>query len=151
MLANRTWLGCDPFLLAHADNLTEFDVNAMRNCHTYRPRHCAMTMLLFRTDDPRFCGIVELDEAGVVQGFHEKVANPPGDLANAAVYICEPEVAEHIASLRKPVVDFSTEVIPAFVGRILGVMIVGYHRDIGSMAALQAAEREYPRRSGASD
>jgi mannose-1-phosphate guanylyltransferase len=41
------------------------------------------------------------------------------------------------------VVDFSTEVIPAFRGRIFAVETAGYHRDIGSLASLVAAEREF--------
>ena len=60
--------------------------------------------------------------------FHEKVKNPPGNLANGAVYIFEPEVIEDIASHGKPVVDLSTEVIPGYLGRILCVETIGYHR-----------------------
>lgn len=143
VLANREWLGQQPFLLAHADNLTDFDVAEFRRRHEARPPRCAMSMLAFRTDAPRSCGILDLDGDGVVKAFHEKVENPPGDLANAAVYICEPEVTAFIARLGRPVVDFSTEVIPAFIGRILAVETAGYHRDIGSMSSLSAAEREF--------
>jgi mannose-1-phosphate guanylyltransferase len=143
VLANRSWLGERPFLLAHADNLTDFDVRAFQSAHQSRPAGCAISMLAFRTDDPRSCGILELDARGVVETFHEKVENPPGNLANAAVYLCEPEIAAFIAGLGKPVVDFSTEVIPAFKGRILAVETAGYHRDIGSLASLAAAEREF--------
>jgi len=130
--ANRDWLGNDPFLLAHADNLTDFDVRNFAQRHAARPQHCAMT-----------CGILDLDADGVVQTFHEKVANPPGNLANAAVYLCESEVADFITGLGRPVVDFSTEVIPHFLGRILAVETAGYHRDIGSAEALALAETEY--------
>lgn len=144
VLANRDWLGGKPFLLAHADNLTDFDVAQLLDRHAGRPAHCAMSMLAFRTDDPRSCGILGLDEDNVVQSFHEKVQDPPGNLANAAVYVCEPEIDAFIAGLGKPVIDFSTEVIPAFIGRILAVETAGYHRDIGSIASLQAAEREFP-------
>ena len=35
-----------------------------------------MTMMTFRTDDPSSCGIVEVDENGIVIGFHEKVKTP---------------------------------------------------------------------------
>ncbi|MGE3866577.1 MAG: sugar phosphate nucleotidyltransferase, partial [Hyphomonadaceae bacterium] len=114
--------------------------------HTARPQGCAMTMLTFQTDDPRSCGVVELDERGVVLAFHEKVADPPSDLANAAVYIIEPEVAAHAAGLGKPFVDLSTEVIPHFIGRILAVHHPGYHRDIGNPEALRKAEAEFPAR-----
>jgi mannose-1-phosphate guanylyltransferase len=101
-----------------------------------------MTMLAFRTDSPKSCGILELGGEGIVVGFHEKVDNPPGTLANAAVYICEAEVANYIATLRKSVVDFSTEVIPAFMGRIYAVETKGYHRDIGSNEAFRLAQIE---------
>lgn len=148
VLANRGWLGGKPFLLAHADNLTDFDVPHFLASHAGRPAHCAMSMLAFRTDDPRSCGILDLDDDGVVQSFHEKVQDPPGNLANAAVYVCEPEIDLFLASLGKPVIDFSTEVIPAFIGRILAVETAGYHRDIGSIASLAAAEREFPQAAG---
>lgn len=143
VLANSDWLGDGPFLLAHADNLTDFDVRGFIAAHASRPAGVAISMLAFRTDDPRSCGILGLDASGVVESFHEKVANPPGNLANAAVYICEPEVLAFLTGLGKPIIDFSTEVIPAFMGRILAIETAGYHRDIGSLASLAAAEREF--------
>jgi mannose-1-phosphate guanylyltransferase len=81
-----------------------------------------------------------------VLAFHEKVANPPGNLANGAVYIFEPEVVEAMASLGKPVVDLSTEVIPGFLGRILCVETDGYHRDIGNPESLRRANSEFKQR-----
>lgn len=143
VIANRDWLGDGPYLLAHADNLTDFDVRGFMAAHAARPERCAMTMLAFRTDVPKTCGILGLGEDGVVESFHEKVLDPPGNLANAALYICEPEVTDFIAGLGQPVVDFSTEVIPRFLGRILAVETAGYHRDIGSPEALALAEAEF--------
>ncbi|WP_439579722.1 nucleotidyltransferase family protein [Elioraea sp.] len=143
LLANRTWIGDGPVLVAHADNLTDLDVGALVAAHAARPSGCALTMLAFRTDAPRSCGIIETDARGIVQAFHEKVEDPPGDLANAAVYVFEPEVMDAAASLGRPVVDLSTEVIPLFVGRILAVEMQGYHRDIGSPEALRLAEAEW--------
>jgi len=103
-----------------------------------------MTMALFRTDAPETCGIVNLDAQGVVQEFHEKVSDPPGNLANGAVYILEPDVIDYMASLGTEKLDLSTEVIPHFMGRILGFEIEGYHRDIGSLESLQKARIEFP-------
>jgi mannose-1-phosphate guanylyltransferase len=79
VLANRRYFGDEPFLVAHADNLTDFDLPALVAAHEKRPAGCVMTMLAFRTDDPSSCGILELDAQGVVVGFHEKVAHPPGN------------------------------------------------------------------------
>jgi mannose-1-phosphate guanylyltransferase len=143
VVANRAWLDDGPYLLAHADNLTDFDVRGFRSAHETRPKGAAITMLAFRTDMPKTCGILGLGANDIVESFHEKVENPPGNLANAAVYICEPEVTEFMVGLGKPFVDFSTEVIPHYMGRILAVETAGYHRDIGNPEALRLAEAEF--------
>jgi mannose-1-phosphate guanylyltransferase len=143
VLANRNWFGTAPFLVAHADNLTDFDVAGLIAAHRNRPAGCIMTMLAFRTDDPSSCGILELDSQNRVLAFHEKVENPPGNLANGAVYIFEPEVIEDIARLGRPVVDLSTEIIPNYLGRILSVETDGYHRDIGNPESLRRAHSEF--------
>lgn len=148
ILRNRDWFMDSPFMVAHADNLTDFDMARFARAHATRPAGCQISMLTFRADAPELCGIVELDSAGIVRAFHEKVRNPPGDLANGAVYIMEPEVIAFIASLGRPVVDLSLEVVPAFMGRILAVRHDGYHRDIGNVASLEQANRDYAMRQG---
>jgi mannose-1-phosphate guanylyltransferase len=147
ILANRNWFGGEAFLVAHADNLTDFDVTGLMSAHRNRPQGCVMTMLAFRTDDPRSCGILELDRERRVTAFHEKVANPPGNLANGAVYIFEPSVTCDIARLGKSTVDLSTEIIPNYLGHILSVETNGYHRDIGNLESLRQAHSEFRRES----
>jgi mannose-1-phosphate guanylyltransferase len=147
VLANRAWFQDSAFMVAHADNLTDFDVPGLLDAHSNRPAGHVMTMLGFRTDDPSSCGILELDRHGTVMAFHEKVANPPGNLANGAVYVFEPDVIADIMRLGKEVVDLSTEVIPNYLGRILCVETQGYHRDIGSPASLLRAHIEFPQGS----
>ena len=117
--------------------------------HAARPQNAAITMLAFKTDDPSSCGILELDALGLVVGFHEKVQDPPGNLANGAVYIFEPEIFDFLRGLGKPVIDLSTEVLPAYKKRILAVTTRGYHRDIGNMTSLAHAELEFPQRPAA--
>jgi mannose-1-phosphate guanylyltransferase len=146
LLANRDFIGAGPVLVAHADNLTDFDPDQLLRAHAARPPHCAITMLAFRTDAPRTCGILELDGQSVVQAFHEKVEDPPGNLANAAVYVFEPEVITLAAGFGRPFVDLSTEVIPRFIGRILSVEHGGYHRDIGSLESLARAHADFEAR-----
>ena len=141
--ANRQYFGRTPFLLAHADNLTRFSVADFQASHVNRPPGTAMTMMTFDTDTPQSCGIVELDERGVVRSFHEKISNPPGRRANGAVYILEPEIVDFIASRDNSSADFSTEVIPKYIGRIATFHNGDFHRDIGSPQSLLAAEREY--------
>ncbi len=143
VLRNRDYLANGPFLLGHADNLTRFKVADFLDAHVRRPSGVEITMMTFDTDAPQTCGIVELDGLGIVRRFHEKVPNPPGKRANAAVYIFEPTVIDFIASLGKSFVDISTEVLPNYLGRIGTFHNVDYHRDIGTLESLALAEREF--------
>ncbi len=142
VLANRGYFGTGSFLVIHADNVSDCDIAALVAAHERRPPGCCMTMLAFRTDRPETCGILEIDARGVLRAFHEKVPNPPGDLANAAVYVFAPEVVAAIAALGRPVVDLSTEVIPGLIGRIQVVRHDGYHRDIGTPESLARARED---------
>jgi len=136
LLKNRDFFAAEstePIMLVHADNLSIFDVQAFVNSHKNRPDGCEITMMTFKTSAPHTCGIIETDERGCVQAFYEKVANPPSDMANGAVYIVEPSIFNYLKSLNKEFIDFSTEVIPHFIGRINTFYNDVYHRDIGTI------------------
>ena len=133
LLQNRSFFANTPLMLIHADNLSRFDVRAFIAKHAGRPRRCEITMMTFDTDAPESCGIVELDDEGVVRAFHEKTSKPPGNLANGAVYILEPDVFDFLAALNKNTIDFSTEVLPHYLDRIYTFKNDRYHRDIGTV------------------
>ena len=141
LLRNRAFFEQSPLMLVHADNLSIFDVHAFIDRHRTRPPGCEITMMTFRTPTPKSCGIVELDEQGVVQAFHEKVQDPPGDLANGAVYILEPAIFRFLESLGKDVIDFSTEVLPQYLGRIFTFQNDELHMDIGTMESYEIANK----------
>lgn len=143
LLANRAFFEGQSTLLVHADNLTRFDCQDFMRVHRERPAMTALTMMVFRTPTPSSCGIVELGDNGIVQVFHEKVANPPGNLANAAVYLLEPEIIAFMDKLNKTVIDFSTEVLPHFVGRMGSYLNESYHRDVGTIASWQEAQKDF--------
>ena len=105
-------------LMIHADNYCLADFGAFVQSHKNRPAGCVMTMMTFRTNEPSSCGIVELDERGVVQGFHEKQPNPPGDLANGAIYALGPDLLTLMSTEFSDASEFSTEVLPRLLGRI---------------------------------
>ena len=143
VLRNRNFFGDEAFIVAHADNLTRFDVAAFLAAHANRSEGVDITMMTFDTDAPQTCGIIETDEQGIVVAFHEKVPDPPGRRANAAVYIFEPSVIDFIASLGKEIVDLSLEVLPHYLGRMHCFHNADYHRDIGNPESLRCAEVEY--------
>ncbi len=141
---NLPWSSGQDLMLVHADNLSKFNMREFMDCYLKRPSGIEITMMTFVTEDPASCGIVETDENGVVEAFHEKVPNPPGNIANAAVYILSPQVQEFIGAMNKEKVDFSTEVLPQFLGRINVFSNLIYHRDIGTLRSLEIARNEFP-------
>ena len=142
LLANKDFFDEAPFFLVHADNLSFCDFGEFIKAHEKRPKKCELTMMTFETNDPSSCGIVELDEAGVVQNFFEKVKNPPSNLANGAVYICEPSIFSFLESLHKKNIDFSLDVLPHFMGKINTYQNEVYHRDIGNLTSYALAQLE---------
>ncbi|CCK81671.1 nucleotidyltransferase family protein [Desulfobacula toluolica] len=143
LLKNRHFFDKESVFMAHGDNLSLFDLTDFVKSHDSRPGHCEMTMMTFETDTPQSCGIVELDSDNVVCAFHEKVDHPPGNLANGAVYILEPSVLDFLDSLGKKVIDFSTEVLPHYIGRIKTFHNSRYHRDIGTMESYRKAQNDF--------
>ena len=144
ILQNRKFFNEEAFLVAHADNLTIFDTQDFASKHAARPRETELTMMVFAAPDPQSCGIVTLDRQNVVQAFHEKVANPPGTLANAAVYMLEPSVFDMMATLGKEQIDFSNGVIPHLLGKMFTYRNTYYHRDIGTPSSWVKANLEFP-------
>ncbi len=139
--ANHSVFSNSTLLLVHADNYCQCDFSAFVHYHrTERPKHCPITMMTFDTPTPSSCGIVETDSLGVVTTFYEKVVNPPGNRANGAVYLLEPEVLKWLKE-HPEIQDFSTQVLPSFLGRIATWHNDQVHIDIGTIESLYAAQK----------
>ena len=129
-----------PLLVIHADNWCQCDFSAFVNFHQiHRPRGAQISMMTFRSDNPQSCGIVEINPEGVVVAFHEKVSSPPGNLANGAVYIFEPEALDWLR-VSPRFFDISNDVLPRFLGKIATWENTGIHRDIGTVESLKKAQ-----------
>ena len=132
LIANLDFFQGEDGMLIHADNYSLADFTAFIQAHQHRPEECLMTMMIFRTDTPSSCGIVELDERGVVKEFHEKVEDPPGNLANGAVYILSSDILGLMAKELRTAKDFSTEILPRFIGKIYTYETTSIFLDIGT-------------------
>jgi mannose-1-phosphate guanylyltransferase len=128
-------------LLAHADNLSCFSPAALIGRHALRPAGCAATMMTFRTDVPSACGIVEIDARGVLTGYHEKIADPPGNLANGAVFVLDAEILA-LTRAHPEATDFCRDIVPLGLGRVATFENTRYHRDIGTPQALERARAD---------
>jgi len=140
LLANQGFFTGSTGLLIHADNAMAGSLDGLLAAHRRRPQECILTMLTFRTNQPQSCGIVGIDRRGVVTSFHEKVAEPPGDQANGAVYCFDHAFLSYLSKVHPEPTDFSTEVIPNLMGRIHTWQTNQPYLDIGTPTALEAAQ-----------
>jgi len=139
---NRAFFEGQPFWFIHADNLSRFDPILMWRRHMESPAGCIGTMMTFYTEYPSECGIVTLRDDGVIDRYFEKVANPPGALANGAVFILNPEIFLEIEK-RRDRVDFCADIVPHLVGRLYTFHNEIYHRDIGSPESYRIACKDF--------
>jgi mannose-1-phosphate guanylyltransferase len=132
LIKNLEFFNGEDGMLIHADNYCLADLTSFIHAHLNRPPSCVMTMMTFRTDNPSSCGIVELDDRGVLVGFHEKANFPPGNIANCAVYIISSAFLEIIGKELSSATDFSTEVIHHLIGQIYCYETAETFLDIGT-------------------
>ena len=125
----------DDGLLIHADNYSEANLLEFMNAHNRRPSSCIMTMMTFLTGNPKSCGIVRLNQDGIVTEFHEKVEDPPGRLANAAIYILSQELISLIGKNFTEAKDISTDIIPKLLGHIYTYQTDKLLVDVGTVKA----------------
>jgi mannose-1-phosphate guanylyltransferase len=142
--ANRAWVDADEmFLACYADNLTDFDLRSLVRSH--KEHGGLATLAVFRSQQPSAGGVVELDEFGTMTGFVEKPSRPVSNLVNAGMYAFHPSVLDEIGG--PPPRDIGYHLLPRLVGRAGTVLVDSYLRDIGSVAAYQQAQREWPARA----
>ncbi len=126
-------------LIIHADNLTTDSLSNLLDAHENRPNGTLLTMLTFETNNPRECGIVEIDGNNILKNFHEKVENPPGNLANGAVYAFSEDFIEYLFKMQKTIEDISNDLIPLLSNRIFTYKTTSSFLDIGNHANLKKA------------
>ncbi|MCB1165356.1 MAG: nucleotidyltransferase family protein [Leptospiraceae bacterium] len=137
LLANLDFFKGADGIFMHADNFMSASLAPLLLAHRQRPTRCTVTMLTFPSEVPSECGIVELDAEGVVYGFHEKVATPPGNLANGAIYVLSAEFLHDLPQFFSSAKDFSRDILPHLVNKIYSYETSGTFMDIGTHRALR--------------
>ncbi|MDD5570020.1 MAG: nucleotidyltransferase family protein [Bacteroidales bacterium] len=127
------------FFILYADNLTNINLSYFLNY--FNNSNSIFNMALFKTNNPKTCGIAELDKNNTVVDFVEKPKLPKSNLANAGVYIAKPEVLDLIPTLE--VTDFGYHVLPQLVGKMKGYIINDFLIDIGTIENLKKAEENW--------
>ena len=116
-------------MVIHSDNYCKIDFRSFIKSHLNRNKKCLMTMLAFRTENPKSCGIIQTNN-NILTKFDEKPNDPMGNLANGAVYILTKEVIRLIKN--NNLSDLSNDVIPKLVNKINVYENKGFFIDIGN-------------------
>lgn len=128
----------DDLIVIHADNYCLTELNLLIEAHKKRPSNCLMTMMTFHSTKPQECGIVELENDIIIR-FHEKIKNPPNNLANCAVYVFSPELIDLIKNKLNFITDISIDLIPELLGKIYNYTINDVFIDIGTIESYNYA------------
>ena len=139
LISNKKFFEDSTCLFLHADNFTEYDMNLLLEAHKNRGKECILTMLTFKSSEPENCGVVEINDNSIVVGFHEKVKNPPTNIANGAIFVFESEFINKLNYLIPKPFDFSKDVIPQFLGKIQSCYTSAVFIDIGTPKNLELA------------
>ncbi len=140
LIKNLSFFEGSKGLIIHADNVTQDDLTNFLSAHKNKPKNALITMLTFETDYPRSCGVVELDNKNIVQSFHEKVSNPPTNLANGAIYAFNEEFLDFLKDIKSSPNDISKDLIPLLNGKIFTYKTNSTFIDIGTHANLEKAQ-----------
>lgn len=129
----------DDFAIIYADNLTDVDLSKMIEYHS--KSSSMFTCGVFHTNKPKECGILSIDNNGLVIEFEEKPVNPKSDLANGGIYIVNRKSYDYFIDGNP--FDIGKDVLPKLVGKMMSYPIEEYLLDIGSIDNLNKARREW--------
>lgn len=140
LLANKGFVeNEEDFLIAYADNLTNYNLSKLIAFHRLNDR--LLSMALFETDRPKEKGIVELDNNKTIISFTEKPANPKSNLANAGIYVASPQIINYLPN--DTISDIGYDLLPKLIGKMSGWEATGYLKDIGTIEHYQQAQNEW--------
>lgn len=139
----------DTFVVAMGDILCDVDFKALYDFH--KRKGGILTIALTEVEDPVQFGIAVLDPKGRVAKFREKPKREEAfsNLANAGIYVLEPDVLDFIPQDQK--FDFAKDLFPKLLAKgapVYGSRIDGVWMDIGRPHDLWKASMEIVRREG---
>jgi mannose-1-phosphate guanylyltransferase len=141
LAANRKWVGAEPtFWVLYGDVLTNAHLQNMLRFHESHPS--AATLGVYRVPDPRRCGIAVVDQAGKIERFVEKPAEPPGNLAFAGLLVGTQALLEAIPPPRPA--DLGFDVFPRLAGQMFAYPIREFLLDVGTPENYQQAQLSWP-------
>jgi mannose-1-phosphate guanylyltransferase len=141
VVANRDWVRNEnSFWVFYADVLTKTDLNKMLAFHNSRGQ--IATIGVYEVADPSRCGIVTVDDSGIVRDFVEKPEVPRGNLAFSGLMLATPALLDAVPDVIP--VDLGFHVLPRIVGRMAAYLITDFLVDIGTLETYRTGQDAWP-------
>ena len=139
--ANQDWVQKEnAFWILYADVLTTTNLRQMLAFHE---SHCqTATIGVYPAASPSRCGIVQVDDCGVVRDFVEKPPAPVSNLAFSGLMLATPALLDVIPDVSP--VDLGFHVLPQLVGRMAAYPISEFLMDMGTLETYRAAQQTWP-------
>ena len=141
ILANRDWISKEnSFWIFYADVLTSTNLAQILDFHNSHGQ--IATIGTYEVPNPSRCGIVQVDQGGIVRDFVEKPKVPIGNLAFSGLMLATPALLDEIPDISP--VDLGFHVLPKLVGRMAAYQIPDFLIDIGTLETYQTAQESWP-------
>jgi mannose-1-phosphate guanylyltransferase len=129
----------EDFIVMHADNYFSDSLEKFVRAHKSRAVGKFGSLGTFETQNPKECGVLVINTDKTIREFHEKVDNPPTNVANAAIYFFTPEIRESLEMLSVGENDISRHLIPRIMTGLYTHNFEGLFVDIGTPDGLRLA------------
>ncbi|MCK4476154.1 MAG: NDP-sugar synthase [Methanophagales archaeon] len=127
--------------IIQGDNITDIDIRKVMEFHETHGK--LVTIALLPVPNPSLYGIAETEADGRIRNFKEKPSPSEcfSNLANAGLYIIEPEVMEYVPEGSE--FDFSRDLFPILVAKkeVYGCVVDGFWTDVGNLEGYMEASR----------
>jgi histidinol-phosphate phosphatase family protein len=133
----------ETILVLYGDIILHMDFHRLLTFH--KKKKATATLVVHPNDHPFDSDLVECDPTGKVTHFFSK-PHPPGsylrNLVNAAVYVFEPAVFNHINPEKKQ--DFGKDIFPDLITResVFAYNTTEYIKDMGTPERMDAVARD---------
>jgi mannose-1-phosphate guanylyltransferase len=119
-------------LVLHADNYFAESLKNFVKAHQRRNKRLLVTLISFITDDPKNCGICEINKKNIISKIYEKDKNQTNKIANGAIYFFSKKSLSAMKKIKnKKIHDIVLDILPNFYDRIINYTSKKFFLDIG--------------------
>jgi mannose-1-phosphate guanylyltransferase len=147
LLKNLDFFENDGGFFLHADNYTKQSLKPFQDAHNKRPKNCTITMMKFKTLDPKNSGIVKTDSKKRMIKFYEKKKTVFGNIANGAIYLLSKKFIKNYKKINSRAKDFSKDIIPRCKQKVYCFHTNEFFIDMGTIKNLNLLKKKLKQNS----